>query len=218
MNIQLIYTLIYLVGFFCIIQLTELIYHKFHINAEITRKIAHVLGSLSSLSFLLLFNSHWYVLIIGVAFFLLLFISKLKGIYSSIDSIERKSIGSYLLAVSIYNIFLISELAEDKLYFVLPLLILGISDPMAGLVGTSFKKARQIKILSMIFQKTYIGSITFFISTFVLTFIFDFKDENILFVGFYFAFPLTLIEIISNRGLDNLTVPLFASFLIWTIK
>jgi phytol kinase len=222
MNDQLIYTIIYLIGFFCIIQLCEFIYYKFNVSPEITRKIAHVLGSLSSLSFLLLFASHWYVLIIGVTFFLLLFISKRNGIYSSIDLVERKSIGSHILPISIYIIFLFSQLANDKLYFVLPVLILGISDPMAGLVGKSYKNAKQIKIVSLIFQKTYIGSFTFFVSTFVLTIlinnVFSFLDGNILFLGFYFAFTLTFIEIISNKGLDNLTVPLFASLLIWTLK
>lgn len=222
MNSQLIYTLIYLVGFYCIIQLSEFIYHKFSVNAEVTRKIAHVLCCLSSLSFLFLFHSHWYVLIIGIAFSLLLFMSKRNGMYSSIDLVERKSIGSYLLPISIYLIFLISELANDKLYFVLPLLILGISDPMAGLVGTSYKKARQIKLFSVIFQKTYIGSLTFFILTFVLTVLVinasDFSGQNSLFLGFYFALTLTLVEIVSNKGVDNLTVPLVASLLIWTIQ
>jgi phytol kinase len=228
MIIQLFYIIIYLVGFYLIIQLSELIYHKYHLNPEITRKLAHILGSLTSLSFLLLFNSHWYILIISVTFFLLLFNSKRKGIYSSIDLVERNSMGSYLLPISIYLTFLISDLANDNLYFVLPVLILGICDPLAGFVGTNNKKARNIKIFSMNFQKTYIGSLTFFISTFVLTIstyiFFNYLDrvygldESILFLGLYFAFPLTFIEILSSRGLDNLTVPLFASILIWTIK
>lgn len=222
MTDQFIYTILYLAGFLGIIQLSELLYHKFKVDVEITRKIAHVLGCLSSLSFLLLFHSHWYVLVVTGTFFLLLLFSKRNGIYNSIDLVERKSIGSFILPLSVYLLFLISESTGDKLYFILPVLILGISDPLAGLAGTSYKEAKQINILVFKFQKTYIGSFAFFVTTLVLTsstfYVFNLSGQNILISGLYFAVVVTFVEIISNRGLDNLTVPLAVAFLLWTVK
>lgn len=219
MIIQLLYIIIFLTGFMGIIQLSELLYLKFKVNSEITRKIAHILGSLSSLSFLLLFKSHWYVLIIACAFFLLLLISKRKGIYKSIDLVERETIGSFMLPVSIYLLYLIFELTNNKLYFVLPVLILGISDPLAGLVGISNKGAKQIHILAYNFQKTYLGSLSFLFVTLMLTiltfYFFNFSSQNILLLGLFFAFVTTIVEMLSKRGLDNLTVPLVTALLIW---
>ena len=210
---QLLYTLLFLTGFWSIIYLSELLYNKLSVSAEITRKIAHVLATLSSLSFLLLFQSHWYVLIIAIACFLLLFISSKKDIYKSINSVERETSGSYILPVSIYLLYLTFELMDDKKYFILPILILGISDPLAGLAGSSLnKKTKQIKVWGYNFQKTYLGSALFFLTTLVLSvwvfYYFNFLSQDILILGFYFAFVTTIVEMVSKRGLDNITVPL----------
>lgn len=219
---QIIYTILFLVGFYAIIQVCELLYHKFNVSVEITRKTAHILGSISSLSFLVFFKSHWYVLVIASTFFLILWISKQKGMFRSIDLIERKSIGSYILPISIYLNFLIFEFYDDNLYFILPVLILAISDPLAGLVGTRYKKAKRIKIQSVKFQKTYVGSLAFFIATYVLTvstfYFYNISSQNILILGFYFAIALTFMELISNRGFDNLSVPLLTAVLIWIVR
>lgn len=208
-------------GFWGIMNLSELLYRKFNVDAEITRKIAHVLAALSSMSFLLLFQSHWYVLIIAVVFFLVLFIAKQKDIYKSINSVKRTTSGVYIMPVSIYLLYLVYELTNDKVYFVLPLLIVGISDPLAGLAGLrSNNKAKEIELWGYNFQKTYLGSAFFFLSTFVLTVLvfynFNFALQNIILLGLYFASITTLVEMVSKGGLDNITVPMVTVILLWT--
>jgi phytol kinase len=221
MNIQIIYTVLYLLGFYFIILVSEYIYHHHGIKAEITRKAAHVIGSLSSISFIYLFDSHWYVLIIGIVFFTLLFLSKRRGIYHSIDSIDRISIGSYLLPVSIYLCFLTSELFENSVYFLMPVLILGISDPLAALVGMNLKNARYIKILSWHSRKTLEGSLAFFVMTFLIStyilYYYSMSCFNSILSGIYIGVALTLIELFSSKGLDNITVPISTLFLIWLL-
>ena len=222
MNTQVVYTVLFLAGFWIIIQLSEFLFYTFKVKAEITRKIAHILGSLSSLGFPFIFQSHWYVLFICIVFFLLLLYSKQKGVYNSIDFIQRDSSGSFLLPIAIYLLYFFYETTQDRMSFILPVLILGISDPLAGLVGTGFKHAIKIKVFTLVLQKTYIGSFTFFISTFILTvstfIFFDFSSSTFLFSGFYIAIALTLVEIFSGRGWDNLTIPLFAFLLLWILK
>lgn len=222
MIIQLLYTVLFLAGFWGIINLSELLYSKFNVDAEITRKTAHVLAALSSLSFLLLFQSHWYVLIIAVVFFLVLFIAKQKDNYKSINSVNRATSGAYILPVSIYLLYLAFELTNDMVYFILPVLIVGISDPLAGLAGwNSNKKVKQIKLWGYNLQKTYLGSMLFFLATLILTILvfynFNFELQNILVFGFYFAFVTTIVEMFSKRGLDNITVPLSTVILLWIL-
>lgn len=221
MSNQIIYTIVYLVAFFGLIQFSELLYHKFRLRAEITRKTAHIVGSLSSLSFLKMFHSHWYVFIIGLTFFILLLVSNRKKFYKSINLVERKSIGSFLLPISIYLLYLFYEFTNDKLFFVLPVLILGISDSLAGLVGSGYYKKNTISISGISLKKTYAGSITFFVTSFIITitnFSYYSFHNNILVYGLYFAFIITFTEAISSNGIDNITVPMVTVLLLCIMK
>jgi dolichol kinase len=220
MTVQIIYTILLAACLWGVILFSELLYQRFKVNPEITRKIAHVLGTLSSISFVFLFDSYWYVLLMAVGFFALLIASKHKGIYKSIDQVGRKTMGSYLLPVSIFLMYFIYTLTNNQLYFIMPILILGISDPLAGLTGaTLVKNARQISIFGYRLQKTWVGSLCFFVATFIITiltlYFYDYSSQNIIFAGLYFALFLTIIEMLSIRGSDNLTVPLTTALLLW---
>jgi dolichol kinase len=213
MNYQLIFTILFLIGFITILFFAEFLYKKIEVKSEYTRKFAHVFATLSSLSFVLIFQSHWYVLFLGLTFFFILYIGKKNNKFKSIDSVERKTGGSYLLPIAIYIMFYISDIFDTTLYFILPILILGISDPLAGIFGTHFKqKTRNIKIGKYLFNKTIIGSTAFFISTFLLTLItlyfFGFSIQNILILAILISLIDTFVEIISSKGIDNITVPL----------
>lgn len=67
------------------------------------------------------------------------FIGKYRNAFKSIDSVKRKTGGSYLLPVSICILFYFSNTQSNTLIFVLPLLILGISDPLAGTFGMMYR-------------------------------------------------------------------------------
>ena len=223
MNYQIIFTILFLIGFITILFFAEFLYKKNDVKSEYTRKFAHVFATLSSLSFVLIFQSHWYVLFLGLTFFFILYIGKKNNKFKSIDSVERKTGGSYLLPIAIYIMFYISDVFDTTLYFILPILILGISDPLAGIFGTYFKqKTRVIKLGKHLFNKTIIGSTAFFISTFFLTFItlyfFGFSIQNILILAILISLTDTFVEIISSKGIDNITVPLITFLILFLYK
>ena len=218
MNWQLIFTFLFIIGYLSFLFFIEKYYKARNIKSEYTRKFAHVFATISSLSFVLIFHSHWYILIIGIIFFLLLFIGKRKNKFNSIDSVKRDTSGSYLLPIVIYVLFLIYTTFDNSLYYVLPMLILGISDPIAGLSGTYYKsKTKEIKILTYNLNKTYLGSSLFFISTLFVSFFtlyfYNFSLEKIIFLTLILSFVNTIVEMISSKGLDNFTVPI-VSFII----
>lgn len=223
MNYQLIFTILFIIGFISILFFAEFLYKKIEIKSEYTRKLAHILATLSSLSFVFLFQSHWYVLFMGFTLFLILYIGKKNNKFKSINSVERKTGGSYLLPIAIYIMFYISDVFDNTLYFILPILILGVSDPLAGIFGTHFKqKTRRIKLGKHILNKTIIGSTAFFISTFILTFItlyfFEFSIQNILILVTLISLTDTFVEIISSKGIDNITVPLITFLILFLYK
>ena len=105
---QIALTFIFLVAIVLVLAFTELVYRRLGISGELTRKFAHISATLSTITFPFLFNSHWYVLVLALFFFVLLFVSRHGTQLRSIHDIARKSVGSYLLPLSIYITFLIS--------------------------------------------------------------------------------------------------------------
>ena len=219
MKIEILYVIIYVFYFCGLLLITEYLHKKWIKNPEITRKLAHVTSTLSCILFPLLFKQHWWVLILGIIFTLLLYIAKKRKLFSSIENVGRITIGSVLLPVSIYLIFFISVQLRDFLLFIIPLLILGISDPLAGLAailpGTSRKKVR---LGNLELNKTYLGSILFFSSSFaigLLVFLVnDFRFQYAFIYAFAIAAISSLAEVLSGRGLDNLTIPVSIEILL----
>ena len=213
---ELIYMGLLMVGLLLILWLSEYLYNKRQIPTEYTRKIAHILGSLSSLIFIYIFDSYWYVIGIGIFFFLLLFFGKRRKAINSIDAVERKTSGSFLLPIAIGGLFVAAKVEGNNLLYVLPVLILGISDPLAGIIGTYFhKKTNNIQLWGKPLQKTYLGSMAFFSSAALLSM------WALSLYGLFFAQAAadaiiiatisTFVEMISTNGFDNILVP-FAVF------
>ncbi len=223
MTYQLLYTLAFAIGFLGLIFFSEFLYSKFDIQAEITRKLAHITSTLFSLVFLTTFQSYWYVVILGIIFFLLLYIGKKFNIFKSIFSVRRSTAGSYLLPISICLLFIISKENNNNLLFVLPILTLGISDPLAGIFGTVYKKrTRKIVLLKHEFYKTIIGSSVFLLSSFSMSIVvlafFAFTGIQLILLSLCIAILATFIELISSNGLDNITVPLSVCLVLYLIS
>jgi phytol kinase len=213
MKNQIPLTIIFLLAITLLLVFTEMIYRRLGIKGEITRKFAHFTATLSTVLFPYIFDDHWYVLFLAVIFFLILFISRNGVQLKSIHDIDRISIGSYLLPVSIYLTFLISIKLEEKLLFILPILILAICDPVAGILGLEVQKYNhKIRIFGWKLKKTWLGSGSFLVSSFMISIIAIYFNRMVLDVKtFWLALGIaviaTLAELISWRGSDNLFIP-----------
>lgn len=207
-------TITYFSGLGFLLAVNELIYRFRKIPGEISRKAAHMLATLSTLPFPYLFDSHWYVMILASIFFFVLLLTKSGKQLGSIHDIERSSMGSYLLPVAIYIAFLISSLLDNRLLFILPMLILAISDPLAALVGISLEKYNhRIILFKYDTHKSVFGTSTFFfsaffISTIAIYFINDTITLSDVFVTLIVALVSSITELLCRWGLDNLLIPL----------
>jgi len=204
MNTQWMYCILLLSFYILIIILCEWLLNK-GLDVEYTRKMAHILSTLSCLFYPFLFTSHYYILILAVVTSLFLYFGRRKQLFKSINSINRKSCGSYLLPISIGIIYYLSLLQKDWIFFVLPVIVLAISDPFACVFGKRYK-SRYLKS-----NKTLIGSIVFFISTLIISYLvllYQSTTISILGIVIFISIIATVVELFSPNGTDNLTIPL----------
>jgi phytol kinase len=211
---QLALTFIFLISFLFLLIFNELVYRRLGLKGEITRKFAHFTATLSTITFPYLFSNHFYVLFLAIIFCIILFVSRHRAYLKSIHDIDRKSAGSYILPFAIYITFYIAMSIGDRLYFILPIMVLAVSDPVAGMMGINIQQFNhKIKIPGYTLQKTWLGSASFFISCFIISIIALYFDQRYFTAGIFWlsimiAFISTLTEMFSWKGTDNLLIPM----------
>jgi phytol kinase len=198
--IGVLYGIAFLIG--------ELLYHG-GIDSNITRKIIHIGGGVVS-AMLPLFVPFEVAIILSVLFVIFIFLSENYRYFHSIHNINWKSQGAILFPISMLFIAMFVW-EKDVLAFSGAMLILGLSDGLASLVGRTWGR-HEYYIAT---QKSYEGSLVFFIST-----LFVFSGFLLvkgafgflpLFIAFLASLILTAVEGISRNGWDNLFLPLIAS-------
>ncbi len=220
MTNQWFFAVLILLGIVLVLTFTELSYRRLELPSEVTRKFAHFTACISTLVLPYVFTSHWYVLGLAVFFFFILFLSSKGTQLQSIHKIDRKSVGGFLLPPAVYVTFLISSYMGNKFMYVLPMLIVGISDPMAGILGMNIKQNNKyITIFGHTLQKTRYGSLVFLISSFLIAFtglylymgVFLWKT---LWLALLISVVTTLTEMLSKRGWDNLLIPVATNIIL----
>jgi len=193
------YLLLLLIPFPLILLLLETnIFNKR--SGEFTRKIAHIVsGAVILLAFSLLSYTE-----------LIIFLITLTGAaliaryvhFDELYAIRRASMGVILFPLGILlTVLLFGTSNLTALYFAL--LILIVSDSLAAIIGGKWGRRQAF------FDKSLLGSLVFFLSSFVIAIIFI---QNI-WTAFFAAVLLTIMEYISVKGIDNVTIPISAVFL-----
>ena len=140
--------------------ISELVYSKFRVDAEITRKFIHL--SCGSIAMLVpLVRPHLYtIIILGVFFSCLTFYMLRKGLLPSVHGVKRQSIGSVLFPLGIVLCTIFGLMDNYRLYFFIPMSMLIFSDSVAAFAGINFP-IRKFRIMG--FSKSLGGSLGFFI-------------------------------------------------------
>ena len=203
----------YLAGAYLILFASaEVLYIKFKVKAEFTRKYVHVVTGLLTLLFPPLLQNHWFVLILCGSFFVILIASIRFNFLKSINAVDRDTLGSLFYPIIVYGCFLVFDYFNQYLFYYIPILVMAICDPIAALVGKTWPMGR-FKIIGQ--SKTLSGSAGFLVSSLIVSFILivSFTDVDIiaaLMISFAVAFSTTIIEAVSYKGYDNLTIPAVA--------
>ena len=168
----------------------EGIQRKYKVRTEITRKIAHVCSGVFAILFSYILYRNEFIVVSLLFFFFFLFTYFTKSL-KSISVSDRRTIGEITYPLGV--IVLAMSLYGAKWVFIGGLLILAVPDAVAGLVGLRLRQT----------GKSAIGSMSYFICSLIIL---AFLRDPLTAAGI--AAVLTLIEMISPFGFDNLTVPI----------
>ncbi len=207
--------LIYSAALIGVMLIAELSYRYLNISTEWTRKMAHVGSGIVALTYPEFLDNHFVVLVLTLSFTLILYVSKKKGLFQSIFAVKRKSYGELFFVWSSWLLFLLYMKTGQNIYFYLPFAIVVFADPAAALVGQAFP-VKKYRFFGS--QKSWGGSLAFFLVTMFLAFYFlqasGFDDTYFYLMIVVFSAVMTFVEAISLSGLDNLTIPLVGIILL----
>lgn len=177
---------------------------------NIKRKMIHIIAALLICCFPY-FLSLYHIILLAVLFALIFLVAKIFNFLPIVSNVKRVSLGEvfYPLGVLISAIIFLPQ--NDIRSFQFGILVLGLSDALANILGGLFGRFKY-KLIGN--AKTIEGSSAFFISTFIL-FIIMKNRINPLPLDFYLlaSLFLTLIEAVFFLGLDNLFLPVLSSYL-----
>ncbi len=185
---------IVIVGFPLLI--VEVICRLFNLSGEISRKVVHLISAFCTivLSHVIELNG---ILFIAGFFVLLMMVMRKFKILTSLYKVGRDSLGELAFPV---GVFFSALLTDSKRSFIVAMLILGIADTLAFIVGSKFGKLNKAFKL----KKSFIGSFAFFVVSLFIMAIMGFSLSQVVVV----SLVATIIELISPNGTDNLTIPL----------
>ena len=188
-------------------------------DPEVARKVFHLCSGLMALSLPWVFHELWSVLFLGAvfatAFMGFRMIPALRtGPGQVLYGVERESFGEFFFLVSVCLVFALAN--ENRVLYVVSLLILILSDSAAALIGLRYGK---VFYWSTTGEKSAEGSLAFFLTAFLCVHIpllvwTDIGRVESLVTAVLIGLLVMLSEAISWRGLDNLFIPIFSYILL----
>lgn len=184
----------------------EALRRLFRTGTEVTRKTAHFGGAgIAMLAPLLLPKSG--VVALGLTFAALLLFTKRTSLLDSVHKADRVTFGEVFLPLSVSSAALL--FLPDRLgLFEFGMLIMGLSDGLAGIIGKRWGR-HELKLFGI--RKTWEGTLTFFVSAAVIV---SLLTPLAIIPLAALCLTLTAVEFFSTRGLDNLTLPIAAGYLL----
>jgi dolichol kinase len=197
----LIYTFIYCFSFFSL----EVLKRKQILSSDSTRRIIHIGAAIIAYTFPFYLSLQQVLIICFILLGIMIF-SRYKSLLSHIHKVDRKTWGEIFYPLGIM-IAAISFLPNDIASFRIVILILGVSDLLANIIGTHLG-SHSFEVFKC--KKTIEGSFAFFVSTLIILLIFQINPL----VAVFISMIATFAEFFSPYGSDNLIVPIIVSVLL----
>lgn len=182
-------------------------------SPEVARKSVHVAMGLACATFPWIFHRPLPVVILAVIATLPLTVIRTlprlrDGIGSALHGIKRPSYGEVLFAPAVALVFVLA--GGDRDLYLIPVLILTLADAAGALVGTRWGIRRYGSGEGF---KTIEGSLIFWLAAFLCGFLPLLQCSRVdpahaLWIGLILGMLAMMAEGISDRGFDNLVIPL----------
>ena len=184
--------------------ITDFLKNRFNLDSNNSRKIVHMVSCITVCTFpYTLSNIEIYL--ICFIFVIITSLTKYRGIFKSIHSVDRITFGAEAYPIGVL-IATYCFLPLDKNAFIYGMMVGGFSDSMASIIG-KYYKYKEITIFGQ--KKSLGGSLSFFITTVIISYLFIFVlgfELNAISI-LIIAFILTIAELVQTFGIDNVTIP-----------
>jgi phytol kinase len=219
---DLIAVLVSFVYVFAAIGIAEGLRKAFAWPAEFTRKFIHIAVGMWSIGTALLFTSKWFAIIPPASFIVLNYLSYRRNTFSAMETGDKTNLGTVYFPIAFVIVILLT-FDTSKFLMVAALMPMTWGDAFAAIIGKRWGRRRY----------TFAGA-TRSIEGSVAMFAFSFVSVLLVFLwmgpavynritwavvfGLVTATAATLVESISVRGLDNLTVPAASLLALWLLN
>lgn len=178
----------------------EVLRRRWQVAPETTRALVHVLGALLAVPLPLVLGRRAGVAL-AVALAGALVVSRRRGLLPSVHGVRRRTVGEVLFPL---GIALVAVVARDYGQYALGVLVLGLADAAAGVVGARFGRPRRWWPASA----TAAGSVAFLLVTVVVALgaasVVGAQPVALVLPS---ALVVTLVEALLTGGWDDLAVP-----------
>ncbi|MEA5501019.1 diacylglycerol/polyprenol kinase family protein [Limnoraphis robusta] len=197
-----------------ILLLAEGLNRLMSVEAEVSRKVVHIgTGNVILLAWWLNIPA-WIGISAGVISGIIALISYKFPILPSINSVGRKSLGTFFYAVSIGVLIGCFWPINQPQYAALGILVMTWGDGLAAVIGQNFGRHRY-EIWGI--QKSWEGSLTMCLVSYLVSSLILFTVQGNIWqtwvISVIVAVMATAMEAFSKLGIDNLTVPLSSAAL-----
>ncbi|MCU0104055.1 hypothetical protein N7603_00070 [Acholeplasma vituli] len=213
-GLVLSYVLVFLIiGISTVLQKAKLV------GDEGARKFIHIGVSNWWILAMIVFEGEmaiWFAIVPPITFILLNYYSYKTNLIKSMERSGNGNLGTVYFPISLLILVILTFGVINKPEVgAVGILVLGYGDGLAAVVGKAFGKHKLVD------NKSLEGSLTMVVVSFVVvTLILSFSGYNIitaLWVAVVVSIISTVIELYTPKGLDNLTVPLLSSLLVYLL-
>lgn len=219
MNPSIIHTGYMALAFGTLFGSAELLYHRFHFKAELTRKYVHIFTGVLTMLFPLLIHNQWLILALCASFLFILLGSIKFNLLPSINGVDRVTRGSILYPIIVFSCYIFYIQQDQLVYYYIPILLLALCDPVAALVGKKWPWGRYT---TLGYTKTLSGSFGFFVAAFITSYVLIWQLEDhptsIFIIAMSLALTTTIAEAFTHKGYDNLTIPASAILTLYLLQ
>lgn len=185
------------------------------IGKEASRKFIHI--ALCNWWFIAMYfftNAVW-ASIVPLSFVIINYISYKKNIISVMERDNQDGLGTVYYAISLFVLAIISfGVLNNPLIGLAGSLVMGYGDGLAAILGRKIS-SKEFKVGNG--KKTLVGSATMFIITFIILAIFLIDIQFWYIKAIIASIIITIVEAVSVKGTDNLTVPIITSGILYLL-
>lgn len=183
------------------------------VSKEASRKFIHIMLSNWWIIAMVFFDNMWFAALGPAIFVVINFLSYKFNIIKVMEreDEEKDGLGTVYYALSLLILALITfGPLQNPTIGLVGVIVMGYADGMAAIVGKSIKSP-EIKLNGN--KKTIAGSATMFVVTLIIVSgaLVYFGVANWFLKALIMAIIATIVEAVSVKGTDNITVPLLTS-------